>query len=505
MARGGATAALLAAGVFTLAGFALWFALRGGPAPTEPPVTAPPAETTTGSPTERPPSAGHPRGRREPVRTERQPFDAVAMEGRIRGDTGRPVAGVPVVLAGRRTTTDDQGWFRFDAIPPGEHEFLVAMDGHFLHQRKVTIPGSSLDTRLSRVRGMRGVVRDPGGTPLPGFTVRVLRKGQWGKDAITDAEGRFEVAGVRSGSFTVAVSPELSGGTPFLPLWADRVRSSMGRSLDLTMQPGTTITGTIVGPDGRPVEDAHVSAQTKGKDYARAYFHGRSKADGTFLVIVPREQLYHLKITTPTGGEAGFRFLPWKKSDVEARTRQVRVELDPGQAVEGRLVDERGRGVGGQALDLVQLLSGKPYEPRAQARTRDDGSFRFGGVYVLDYVIRLRRGDPAVKTHVLTRGTRVYVGTTDQVVERVAGEGLSGRIVDAEGKPMAKRRLLLRHDGTEFRAEVRTRKDGSFSAPCLAPGSYRVSIYANVEGRWSFHDLRSIRSGATGVELVGTP
>lgn len=112
------------------------------------------------------------------------------------------VAGVTVAVEGRNTraTTDDEGFFQFEGLPPGQHTLAAQVDGR-PYRRTILIRG--LDAGRAR-RRYSDTVLDQDGRPLPGVEVEVEGRGL---RAVTDKDGRFEL--------------ELPPGRYTLRLWVD--------------------------------------------------------------------------------------------------------------------------------------------------------------------------------------------------------------------------------------------------------------------------------------------
>ncbi len=89
-----------------------------------------------------------------PLRLAAQETAPPTLQGRVvDAKTGAPLAGAHVFLAfsTRGTTTDGDGHYRLETLPPGTHEIAASMLGYRLETRRVTLPGddgASLDFQL---------------------------------------------------------------------------------------------------------------------------------------------------------------------------------------------------------------------------------------------------------------------------------------------------------------------------------------------------------------------
>ncbi len=184
-----------------------------------------------------------------------------------------PVAGAAVSLAHRAfssytVTTDEQGRFRFEGIPPDSTRSF-AIRAHFesgMIYRDAEIRataarhGEILEVSLTLpIQGaIAGRVETGPGSPVAGATVR-LRGGRYpfqNMAAQTDAAGEFAFQNVLAGDVSIsALSLNGLGGRTTVTIVAEGEE----RSVLIRLQPVGTITGRILSPiDGAPVASAQV-------------------------------------------------------------------------------------------------------------------------------------------------------------------------------------------------------------------------------------------------------
>ncbi|MBL8736316.1 MAG: carboxypeptidase regulatory-like domain-containing protein [Planctomycetes bacterium] len=159
-----------------------------------------------------------------------------AVAGRVLKPDGSPLAGASVTwfhqegerrLLGAtmfqggdlRTTTADDGTFRFDAVPPTEG--YAALDdagcghegssGHVLPQLGRRVEGLELrGAAIAADRWLRGRLRRPDGTPAAFVFVQARADGllrNWQGGASSDAEGRFAILSPWAGGELELVMP----------------------------------------------------------------------------------------------------------------------------------------------------------------------------------------------------------------------------------------------------------------------------------------------------------
>ena len=138
---------------------------------------------------------------------------------------------------------------------------------------------------------------------------------------------------------------------------------------DITLDPGWTFTGTVVGPDGKPL----AGAQTFGLKVP-PWGQGMKTADfrvNGFNPHRPRDLFFLL----PEKGLVGIAPAPKENGG------SVTVRMEPGATVTGRLVDEGGKPRSGVDLEITfrpekQRYFGSYYPERI--KTDHEGQFRIG-------------------------------------------------------------------------------------------------------------------------------
>ncbi|MGM0592897.1 MAG: carboxypeptidase regulatory-like domain-containing protein [Pseudomonadota bacterium] len=199
------------------------------------------------------------------------PFaDLGVVEGSvIDGDTGAPLVGVSVTLTGEQswsTATDSSGSFHLEDLEPGTYELGLALEGYASLtaslQLKVgtraslgalqMLPASG-STETATVTGQ--VTRADTGAGLADATVRVSGTET---EAVTDSEGRYQLAGLAPGTVTLvaskagfrsaSASPSLTAGqmalfSPALSVSQTQVsvEGTVTRASDATPLAGATI------------------------------------------------------------------------------------------------------------------------------------------------------------------------------------------------------------------------------------------------------------------------
>jgi hypothetical protein len=199
------------------------------------------------------------------------PRSAPPISGQVRGLDGQPVAGATVAArqpfpsvpldgdllrntSGPRefatATTDAEGRFTLEPFREGEYGLHVQHQAG-LGDVTARTGGPTVDIVLVPrcVRSATGRVVDEHGTPLKSFEVGSMR--------VRDAKGRFQLG---SACFTTV---ESAGFVPQeLPLLS--LKSLNAELPDIVLERGRELTGSVVGPDGKPVESVSLRGSWDG-------------------------------------------------------------------------------------------------------------------------------------------------------------------------------------------------------------------------------------------------
>ncbi|MFO0807827.1 MAG: sigma-70 family RNA polymerase sigma factor [Gemmataceae bacterium] len=324
-----------------------------------------------------------------------------------------------------------------------------------------------------------GVVRDKTtGKPVAGIMVSANVRGSWyekGVQTTTDADGKYTLRGIGKGAERqVMFYP--SAGSPYLP--ANRmVADAPGLAtldVDHDMTRGVVVTGKVVDKaTGQPVVGASVkyvplagnkaAEALKGSNAAAAQGHEGVMPDGTFkLTVLPGPGLITAENSSERGSDyAPVRLRPADKKyayvqpneslgesfsaydghieplftvadyavidpATDATEQTVELTFDPGRTVAGTLADAAGRPVEGATAYGRRPRFDKP---TALASARFEASA---------LVAERPRAVVFVHPGLKLTGVAKLAGTeTDVTVMMEPWGTLTGRVVDADGKPVA--------------------------------------------------------------------
>jgi 5-hydroxyisourate hydrolase-like protein (transthyretin family) len=362
---------------------------------------------------------------------------------------------------GHWTSSDPRGGYSLPANSLGvEMMMLAAAPGYQRTWIQVGAGAPAPTLALLPAAAVAGTVVDEAGGVVAGaeLTLRIERPPrslqrrltvETRRSAVSSAAGRFRFAGLAP-DFSYRLTAKATGYAPAELAVSDLEPYASRGGLRLVLQRGRRAWGRVVDGDGAPVPGATVRfepASPQGPDRIRRLFRGSEEpafagaADetGRFEVAGLPAGRFDLTARAPgfaAGVVPGIE-IPEGAGSVEVGT----VELAPGVAVEGRVVDRRGQPLAGvevraQAGDPSGMMwaflatrSGPP-----QAVTAADGWFS---------VADRRRGEKVDLVfngpgHAATRLPGVEVppeAPLEVVLDPLST--ISGRLLDPKGDPIA--------------------------------------------------------------------
>ncbi|MGH9384912.1 MAG: carboxypeptidase regulatory-like domain-containing protein, partial [Vicinamibacterales bacterium] len=307
------------------------------------------------------------------------------IEGRVVGEVGVPVGGATVEAGLSRTTTDDQGRFRLEAVAPGDVVVIARTGtGRAGALRLVARNGATLkvDVVLRASAALSGIVTDQTtGRVVVGARLRVYQGSSFtltgttaGTIASTDRTGRFTLLGLLPGLYTVeaarlgynrAVRPEL------------RLTGGSNSTLAVSLPPEARIAGRVVDESGQPIPGAMVTVKHPSalEQLARLMRAGRTHVEtaitdttGRFVIrgLAPGRGL-RLEAAAPAFAAARFGGIDL---DTGVTRADVVFTLRRGSPVTGLVVDQADRPVVGAAIRYLRLEenTGMPLQVPIQER-----------------------------------------------------------------------------------------------------------------------------------------
>lgn len=406
--------------------------------------------------------------------------EAVVVGRVVQADDKRPVPEARVMLMGDRTmmgegstwesvTADDDGQFRIDGLLPGRYAITARADRLATREptrvlAEVGTPGQALCELLPTLVIAGKLVETGTTTPVPGAQVQVFSRSMSGGEpetARTQPDGTFELEHLFPGTYRVNVYDYQVKDTTFTLANEDK------RDVVLEVAARSMLAGRVT-LRGQPVDGAFVRGDRTSVT---------TDIDGNYLLkLDPGEHGIYAE-SKRLGAFATDK--PIKIAKGEKRTG-FDIELDLAGAIEGIVVDQAGKPVGGVALDF-SLVTGRDF---GKATTAEDGTFKVGAlsgggnygylVSSLDGSLKFpplegKRFPPIAVADGKTRVTGVRVAI------RYERKAIAGRVQTTKGAPLPD--VLVRAESSKrswSAASARTTVDGTFTFRDLPDGTYTV-------------------------------
>jgi len=327
--------------------------------------------------------------------------------GAVTDDEGLPVTGADVQIVYRapdgedgrerqhtdRLTTGDVGEFVLYGMPARTPVWVRAYDPE-RGMSEATFTGEADSYKeqtiaLKPAAVLVGTVLGPDRQPAPGAELRVnLRRREESHpvtlpevNLLTDEDGRYRLAGLPPGEWTLRVVREDWRAYHSEPL----IVSATDREVrhDVVFPAGGTLGGTVVGPDGDPVRGARVVAYS---EELRVHPNAaRERSDGVFRFHALEPGTHSVVVTAPGFWPATVPVEFVEGQDVTDMT----VRLGEGPSLSGVVTDEDGQPVPNIPVLHYRRASGAAVSTTPAfswhnelARTDEDGAFTIRGVQV---------------------------------------------------------------------------------------------------------------------------
>ena len=411
-----------------------------------------------------------------------------AVSGRVVDDAGKPIANARVsendglrgeVRETTGVTTDGKGGFTIAALASGSHT-LVAVDGEHAPAQSppITVSGkpvANVEIRMKPGGRVAGTVVDAAHKPVAFATVRIAGANQqfWqttARQATGDGKGAFELRGLARIRLQARAESDTAASKLVEVDLSDKPERT---DVELMLDIGGTIAGTVVDDHGAPVPEIQVNAFPDvlgGASTDGLVLAGMSSATtgggGEFLIHGLPDGAYRLWAARHAGG-----FGQWGKEATTAKTgdKAVRITL----ASPGSLVGKVALAGSDLPPKLVTVAVG--FQPPTPA---SDGAFQIKELAPGSYDVTFRGLEFA---ELIKHDVKIEAGKVTDLgtVTVLRGRKLSGKVVDRSGTPVAGATIKLgatlfssadagdRGDGLDALSGVRSvvsDQDGLFTA-----------------------------------------
>lgn len=461
----------------------------------------------------------------------------VVLRGRVLdAATGLGIAGAFVGegwLGRRSRTTEFDGSFVFEGFSTwGYYEIVVRAAGY--GQRNVVVRDPNgpfpewLEVRLEPSRTARGRIVDERGAPLGGVYVAAVayefeEAGAFGSQQLdwraaeSEADGSFRLVDLRP-DLVHALHARLDGYASVTREFPPGERDSLDVDLgDVVLRSGVLVRGRVVDEQGEPVAGILVGLEGPSGDGGAA---GARLAPGVSGLLLGRttrcDDLGRFAFADLAPGSyeigalrEGTRDRPRRAFEVAdgappVAPGPIELVVPSGLAIAGRVVDRAG-------VPVAANVSVDPVDPSvtttADVETDDAGEFVASGLAAGEYSLTayphsLWSDDLEVERHVRAQVGAVAAGSRDVRIVVQRALPLRGRVVDAQGRPLADVELVARLDAADpGSATAYSDADGRFEL-WLAEGA-RFDLEATALVRQESGWARTARVARLGAVLAG--
>lgn len=352
-------------------------------------------------------------------------------------DSRDPIAGIEVVAdrgdyhlrrPSPRTKTDHSGNFRFSALPAGSYQIRVCSERDLLGNRIPlhVAPGAlntSIAFALKASQVLSGVVTDREGVPQAGVHLFFVIGYDDTSSAVTDASGRFKVAGgpenkqvrvdVRHCPWRLVSEPVVS-----------ELPASL-RDLRIIVERGAVVAGTVVSESGELLCEAKVRLISTTNE--ECSFDTSSEDGGEFSLWGVPEGTYELVAYLGyglTGLEVEGVFLEVAPGATHTGLKLVLRTPEPDPrlqfTISGCVVNPDGTPIADADVEAFAYNS----DSRSCATTHEDGSFSLENLSEEEHEV-----SAIAINHVGSRRVKAPGGATDVLVVMERYARLRGRVV----------------------------------------------------------------------------
>lgn len=458
----------------------------------------------------------------------------LTIEGTVKFADGTPAEGAQVnAQRDPQPTGGEGGWqpgsgswgmsgtggrFRLTALAPGNYKITVSPDwqGELNIRTKTTdaIASGSTDVKIVVESGgvIAGVVLDPQKKPVTGLWVYANPEPKDGKpvegaasrNVRTKEDGTFVAGGLTDGAtYSLLVQSnqgwDMAGSVSYKNVTLKSVAVGT-RNIEIVLEEGLSITGTVVDADGKPVANTYlmcnsVSADGKGSRQNR---NSMTDASGAFTIsgLDPGD----CAISMPDWGGAGpgAGLVIQNGDKVPAGTKDVRLVASKGVTITGSVADETGAAIKNAQVSATPKSGGKS----RNAASKEDGTFELTGLVAgQSYKLVARvQGRPAGKLD------DVAAGANAQRILLAKGLEVSGKVLDEAGAPVKQGQLQFKiGNDPDQRAWTQTDAEGAFKVTGLLDAVYEVECWSPAAQNKGYRKCGTVKGGDTGAQLQIVP
>lgn len=404
------------------------------------------------------------------------------LTGQVFAPDGRPLIGAQVDKVSEEggpmrmimgNPTDGNGIYRIEGLAPGLVSVEATHDDFPRAVKDIELDEglNSLDLHLEGGVEVSGRVVGSSGNPVPDAVARLSVKGQFwgGPQTRSKADGTFEMPGVQDGDYALWIEAEgyaSSNGEQTVKVEGEAVQG-----LEVRLDAGAVITGTISGLD--PKQFAEVSVEAQGGAFEGFEEGNRVDREGNFRIEHLKPGTYEVVAALH---ESGRKATGNATLDEGATEAQVDLHFEQGLTLSGKAVQGENPVVG-----ATVFVEGLELDHTGWGQTDHAGSFSIDGLESGSYRVNLRD-----YTSGLAYNETVELGTSKEIVLDLPTARVTGRVVDSSDRtPLAGVTLTLNSDDPGMQGRIplhaaTTDQEGRFEITSIADGAWRLS--ANLQG-----------------------
>jgi len=302
------------------------------------------------------------------------------------------------------TVRNEKGLFSYTTGSAGRHRFWVSASTHIEKRASLDIdPGQRLahiEIALDPGAALRGRVIDGRtGLPVPGALVGTtkypgggdlswvlfLGHGEHDVHAATDGQGGFTLRGLEKGTQTIAaLHPAFAEGF----VEAD---PGAGEEIEIRLEQGYRLRGTVRDDDGKPVEGVLVKAWGRNLPFARV---AQSDRAGRYETGPALPGWIHMEAVPPPGGTRTVANFTIESKNIELVDRDATVDFgpDPGHVTwRGIFYDYDGSTLKGAKINVKRRHDQEypRYERLHEAKTDAEGRFVIKKLLLKQYAVEI--------------------------------------------------------------------------------------------------------------------
>ncbi|NTX10377.1 carboxypeptidase regulatory-like domain-containing protein [Myxococcus sp. CA056] len=402
-----------------------------------------------------------------------------------------------LLLAPYEARSDEQGRFHLNFPAPGSFLLKLLDEPRFrMEELQVQAPDTKVRWVLKRGATVSGTVFDELETPMPGLLVRLSTEppeegttsSPWPEvlsETRTDTRGHYAFGGMKPGRYVLEAVHESGAVERFVTRHLE-LGARQEAQVDLRLEAGWTLSGTVVDTQGQPLSGADILIQSPpdstpkwrvGHRHHAADPVTRTRSDGHFTLrnlpsqdveLSVTKQSFRLAPHLSTGGRPGLDSLHAHEGGPP-----VRLVMSRRARIHGRVV-----GPDGKPLTRFQLMREDVEHPQGEF------SLDVGSAGSWPVILKAEGLAPVFRQVEVPHDTAVVdLGE----LRMSAGRKVAGRVLDAETSAPVEGALLVPdvehfdsvtlHPYTYW-TQAYTAKDGSFSIARVDERSSALNVRA---------------------------